>query len=98
MRPDACPLLALIPPGASQEPSPHPHHDRLQTGLQARGRQSWELEQPLSCKRQPPGPHQVVTGRLEGIGPAHIQGSGAKRLEHSDVVETLGLQERKTHS
>lgn len=53
--PDACQLLALIPPGASQEPSPHPHHDRLQTGLRARGRQSLELEQLLSCRRQPPG-------------------------------------------
>ena len=39
-------------------------------------------------------PHQVVTGWLEGVGPAHIQGTGAKRLQHADVVETFGLQER----
>lgn len=39
-------------------------------------------------------PYQVVTGRLERVGAAHVEGVGAERLQHADVVETFSLQGR----
>lgn len=39
----------------------------------------------------------MVTGWLEGVGPAHVQGTGPERLQHADVVETFRLRERRAH-
>lgn len=44
-----------------------------------------------------PWPYQVVTGGLERIGPTHVEGGAAKRLQHSDVVKALRLQGKHTH-
>lgn len=41
--------------------------------------------------------HQVVTGWLERVGPAHVKGAGAERLKHTDVVEAFCLQGREAH-
>lgn len=37
-------------------------------------------------------PYQAVAGRLERVGPTHVQGAGAERLQYSDVVEAFRLQ------
>lgn len=42
-------------------------------------------------------PYQVVTGWLECVGPAHVKGAGAERLQHTDVVEAFCLQGRESH-
>lgn len=40
--------------------------------------------------------YQVVTGGLERIGPAHIEGGVAEWLQHPDVVEAFRLQGKHT--
>lgn len=75
-------------------------HRTSQTGhgdaQQAERRGGRPLGSPRLCAEQGHGrPYQVVTGRLEGVGPAHVQGGGPERLQHSDVVEAFCLQGRR---
>lgn len=60
----------------------------------------WPSEKPTALWSGDPAaapgggaqPYQVVAGRLERVGPTHVQGAGAERLQHSDVVEAFRLQ------